>query len=234
MGRPASTFLFAVAIVAGGAGAAAGQVGYTACSLEWLVADADVVVCGTVVDVVREPAREDAWAWEVVTLDVRGVLKGDKADRLTFVVHALKTDDTLRKWKEARPDQLWFLQRPAADDGRAEPPDARREAVRVMGLYKTDLQSPGLGWGVCRLGPKAAGDPDRPPPPYLTMDLRLLKTSEDILKAVRETAAKGGSRRPGRTAWTCRGGSCSRPAGAGTPTGCWSPSTPGWRLSPAG
>ena len=104
-------FLFALAALGPGAGIAAGQVGYAASSLEWLVADADVVARGVVVDVTREPAREDRWAWDVVMLDVREVLKGGKADRLTFVVYTHMTDGTVARWKEARPEGLWFLWR---------------------------------------------------------------------------------------------------------------------------
>jgi hypothetical protein len=56
----------------------AAQMGYTLCSLEWLVADADTAVRGMVADVSDAPGQK-GFIWAVVTIDTREVFKGRKA-----------------------------------------------------------------------------------------------------------------------------------------------------------
>src|SRR5690348_16849877 len=50
-------------------------------SLEWLVAESDVVVRGTVVDVASEQS------WNIITIDVAETLKGGEARRLQFAAY---------------------------------------------------------------------------------------------------------------------------------------------------
>ena len=59
-------------------------------SLEWLVASSDVVVRGVIVDVAADQGN-----WNIVTLDVRETLKGDKAQRLRFAAHRYENADAV-------------------------------------------------------------------------------------------------------------------------------------------
>src|SRR4051794_19655891 len=91
---------------------AGAQIGYTFSSLDLLVAEADVIVRGTTVDVSRGPAKNNMVTC-VVTLDVTETLKGTKPRRLTFVAQQHEQGRTLEEWRDAKSDVLWFLNRRA-------------------------------------------------------------------------------------------------------------------------
>jgi len=82
----------AAAVIAVAAEVSFAQVGYTLASLEWLAADADVVVRGSIVDVSRDPP-DGQWVWLTVTLKVDETLKGEHAPRVKFAVHTLTCDE---------------------------------------------------------------------------------------------------------------------------------------------
>jgi hypothetical protein len=164
-------------------------------SLEWLVADSAVVVRGVVVEVAAYSE------WNIVTLDVLETLKGDKVQRLKFAAHKFeKGNAALAKSKQAKQELLWILKR--QDLGvPGEAPD--RESL--MARHKFDLYAPFL--------PGRPGEPSLPAVPidsqepaagqqplaFLTIDLRLLKTSDDIVKAIRTAIAETQGRDPVRS-----------------------------------
>jgi hypothetical protein len=169
-------------------------------SLEWLVADADVVARGVVVEVASDQN------WNIVTLDVLETLKGAKALRLKFVVHKFdKADAALAQAKQSKRELLWILKRQDSGASR-EAPDREKVAAR----HKIDLYAPFLpgrpgepSLPVIPLGPSLVGQAFQPdsqpgkadlqgpqPPSFLTIDLRLLKTSDELVKGIRTAIAE--------------------------------------------
>ena len=65
--------------------------GYTQASIEWLVADSDVVVQASIVDV--SPGRPDRereeLVWKTITVDVHETLKGSHAKLLDFAFEVM-------------------------------------------------------------------------------------------------------------------------------------------------
>lgn len=160
-------------------------------SLEWWVADSDVVVRGVVVDVSADKN------WTLVTFDVLESLKGDqKTGRLKFALQKFDAADAaLADAKQAKREQLWVLKRqdPAVA---GEAPDREKMLAR----HKTDLYAPFL--------PGRPGSPTLPviplgaeatPPAFLTVDLGLLKTSDQIVKAIRTAIAEPAGRERARS-----------------------------------
>jgi hypothetical protein len=191
MRTPTPRFLVAIALatVVFSPAVSFGQLGrYAASSLELLVAKAEVVVRGSVVNVTREPDKGD-WGWDIVTLQVRDTLKGGKAKRLKFAIRTHDSDDTLQRWKESKQEALWLLDRQKVENGE----DARRLA-KILERHRMDLWTSSLEGSALRLGPSAPEDRRRPPPPIFTLDLRLLDTPEDIVKAARQAVETAGER----------------------------------------
>src|ERR1039458_8698291 len=86
------------------------QMGYEACSLEWLVARADVVARASVASVTRSTLDGDP-GWVTVTLKVQETLKGAPAESRAFNEHSLLFEPVYGAWKDAQREQLWFLVR---------------------------------------------------------------------------------------------------------------------------
>jgi hypothetical protein len=164
-------------------------------SLEWLVADGDVVVRGVVVDVASYSE------WNIVTLDVLESLKGAKAQRLKFAVYKLeKGNAALAQATKSKRELLWILKRqdPAV---LGVAPDREK----LMARHKVDLYAPFL--------PGRPGKPALPVIPldsqegdeaeqrlaFLTIDLQLLKTTEEFNKAIRAAIAEPQGKEPIRS-----------------------------------
>jgi len=163
-------------------------------SLEWLVADSEVMVRGIVVDVAVDKN------WNLVTLDVRESLKGAKTERVRFAVYQFATGDAaLAQMKQSKQEQLWILKR--QDSGvPGEAPDREK----VLGRHKIELYAPFLpgrpGEPALPVFPLGSSEPDAGtrPPSFLTIDLRLLKTSDEIVKAIRTTLEETQGQEPAR------------------------------------
>lgn len=161
--------------------AASAQLGYHLNSLELLVGESDVVARGVVTGITRHRIDEH-WEWSIVTLDVGGILKGHDLKRLTFGMKTSPSNKMLEEWMESQRDAVWMLRRTPADDD----PDGEgdRESLRILRRYQTDFYARGDGWGAMLIDGRTTEGP--PPPPILTMDLRLLGTPEEILAAIEE------------------------------------------------
>lgn len=150
-------------------------------SLEWLVADADVIVRGVVSEVATDQS------WNLVTLDVLETLKGKAGERVQFVAYRFeKGDAALADAKQAKREQLWILKhRESGVPGEAP------ERARLLAKHKIDHYAAFL--------PGRPGDPSLPAislgseagVSFLGVDLRLLKTPEEINKAIRAAIAFG-------------------------------------------
>jgi hypothetical protein len=158
------------------------QMGYQACTLEWLVADSDVVVRASVARVVPEVR-------DTVTLKVHETLKGDGARTLTIDDQNLAFCKIYEGWRNAGREQLWFLVR---SEGRGDGEDAKADGV--AGRHR--LTPYGGGWSVIRLGPAVPDERGHVsiPPPIFTMRLDVLQRPADILDAARASARGGGER----------------------------------------
>ncbi len=191
-----STYVLAAVVAAGVFGAEVARAQFSIpplqlTSLEWFVAEADVVVRGVVVDVAVDQN------WHIVTLEVLETLKGAKAQRLQFVVHKVdKRDAALARWKQSKQELLWILKGQASDVA-GEAPD--REKVQAR--HKIYFHSPFLpgrpgapALPVIQLGPQEFAEGQQPLS-FLTIDLQLLKTSDQLVNAIRtaiaETKGKG-------------------------------------------
>jgi hypothetical protein len=154
-------------------------------SVEWLVGDSDVVVRGTVVDVAADHI------WSVVTFDVLETLKGQSAKRVKFVVYKIDSEDAaLAQAKQSKRELVWILKRQAA----GVPTDAPNRE-KVLARYKTDLYAPFLpgrpGEPALPVIPLASVESDKmQPPALLTIDLRLLNSSDELVKAIRAAIAE--------------------------------------------
>jgi hypothetical protein len=155
-------------------------------SVEWWVAGSGVIVRGVVTDVTAEGN------WNIVTLDVREILKGDKADRLKFAVHKLdQTDAALGKWQKSQRELLWVLK--SQESGvPGEAPDREK----AMAKHKVVLHAPFVSGRpgepalpVIPLG-QAAADEGHQSLAMLTVDLQLLKTSDQFVKAIQTALAE--------------------------------------------
>jgi len=100
-------------------------------SLEWTVADSDVVVRGVVVEVAADAN------WNIVTLDVLETLKGARAARLQFAAHQFaKGDAQLARVKQSKRELLWMLKRQGSIPGEAP------EREKVLARHTLDLHAP--------------------------------------------------------------------------------------------
>jgi hypothetical protein len=162
------------------------QIGYQAASLEWLVADSDVVVRATVVDVSREPAN--GLDRVRVTVDVHETVKGRPTKRLKFDAYAAPEVKTFEELKETGQESLLFLVRAERHPFKAE---VRGDGVDVA----TELEPHEVSewqWdqSIVRLGPPAAKQ--RLTLPIFTVDLRLLTIPDEVLQAARAAVVEGG------------------------------------------
>ena len=166
------------------------QSGYEACSLEWLVARADVVVRASVVSVTHSTLDGDP-GMVTVTLKVQETLKGAPAETRAFNEHSLLVEPVYGAWKDAQREQLWFLVRkPKREDAPGASPttpgDSSRQPLELLGLV--------------RLGPAVFAEKafTELPPPIFTMSLELLDKPQDILAAARRAVTEGNTGQPVR------------------------------------
>lgn len=161
---------------------------YTARSLEWQVASSTAIVRGTVVDV--EPAglpQEEGW-W-IVTLSVRETLKGRAGSRPTLAFFTGRENDILQRWKASAEERLWFLREPGGrSPGVGEGVLQRDLPEAVLRRHRTGYYAPDYLWSAVRIDPVASPDPSEPPPPFLNLELRAVRTPEEIIRAVRQAA----------------------------------------------
>lgn len=161
------------------AGVSDAQMGYTQASIEWLAADSDVVVRASIVDPSRKPARDqEPLGWRTVTVDVHETLKGRPRKRLDFAVRSHADPNTFERLKESGQEFLWFLMRG----------DRHPEAMGEKEMAKVYVLG-GMN-ALVRLGPPI--HEQRLPPPLFTVDLRLLKAPEEVLRAARAAVAEEG------------------------------------------
>jgi HEAT repeats len=155
-------------------------------SLEWLVADSDVIVRGVVSDI----ATDAKWnkTWNVVTIDVLESLKGTPAKRLTFLAHKFEAGDAmLAEAKTSKREQIWILKRQPAGV-----PGAAPERERALADCKTDLYAPFLPGrpGAAALPAFSLGAAEsKSPLAFLTMKLGAVKTPDEIVAAIRTAIA---------------------------------------------
>jgi len=156
-------------------------------SIEWLVADNDVVVRGVVVDVATDQS------WNIVTLDVRETLKGAKTERFQFAAHRFEQGDAaLAESKQSKREGVWLLKRHESA-ARGEAPDREK----VLARHKLNLHAPFLpgrpgkpALPLIPLGVKEDADKAHQPLAFFTIDLRLLQTSDELVKAIRTAIAE--------------------------------------------
>ncbi len=165
---------------------ASAQVGCTLFSLEWLAADADVIVRGTISDISREvgpklPGRRQR-TWVVVTLTVEETLKGEAVKSHTFALDPQFFGRRNEHWLEEGQEQLWFLVWNKSFNFEID--NIEQDVSRRYPL------SPHGSLSLIRLGGDAVENSfNRLPPPILTMQLTTLAKPEEIVKAVRATIA---------------------------------------------
>lgn len=141
-------------------------------SLEWMAAEASVIVVATIVDSRSDPDNH-LYTWETVTADIHQTLKGTVVGNVTFMIHNPRHDETLGKWKQDRPRLLIFLV-----DRESRRQDAERYRQQKLALY------PGVYWT------RACVELDgRGPAKLLTMDFEPLTDAKEILQHVRDAVA---------------------------------------------
>jgi hypothetical protein len=193
MGRPFSPLTLTAVAWALASGQASAQVGYQASSLEWLVADSDVVVRASVfrVERVSIPNPEPKFYRNpedrlTVTLKVLETLKGERAESLEFTEQIMASYRVYEGWKDTGREQLWFLARNKEGEDRD---DAEPGKVAARSRFRPY----GGGWSVIRLGPPVAEERGfvAMPPPIFSMGLDVLRDPDLILLAARAAALEG-------------------------------------------
>ncbi len=176
MKAPLSAVAWVVAVSAS-SGVGRAQMGYSADTLEALVAESKVVVRATVAEVGRGPAG-DPWGRAKVVLNVAETLKGPAQKTFTFGKDLSESDHTYEGWRRTGREGLWFF---APEVDLRDPDEKGPRPDRPL-----------LCRDVIRLGPAVAEEGRFPRPrAFLTMDLIALDRPEDILKAVRAAALEG-------------------------------------------
>ncbi|HEX3315803.1 MAG TPA: hypothetical protein VHR72_12960 [Gemmataceae bacterium] len=167
-------------------------------SLEGLVGESDVIVRGVVADIAVDRN------WNIVTFDVLETLKGAPAKRISFLLQKFDAGDAdLARAKKSKRELVWILKRQPSGTP-SEAPDREKTLAR----HKTDLyasfvpgrpEEPALPF--IAIGTKdaaAEADAKTPPLSFLTIDLRLLKTPDEIVAAIRTSVAATQGGEPAR------------------------------------
>lgn len=156
----------------------AAQMGCTLHSLEDLVANADLIVRGTVTHVDWR-SENGQWVWLDVTFEAAETLKGPETLRPCFALKTLKGDRRWEQFIKSNQEQLWFL---VSSDRvvEGEPPEVAQ--IRAQHDFKPTSEVPYI-----RLGPEvdAAKGFSSPPPPLFTMNFEILEGRQQILAATR-------------------------------------------------
>ena len=160
------------------------QYSQTFTSLEALVADAEDVVRGPIVKVLRdvkvprEGKDADGKEWPnglveyTLTVRIDETLRGKKGGEIELVRSTEVYDTLCTQWGAAKTEFLWFL--------------GQRDVYANVTYGDTDRK-----WGALRLGEPVASERDYGTnnPPIFAMDFRVLTSREDILSAARNVAA---------------------------------------------
>lgn len=175
------TILACLIVIAMAPGFAQAQMGYEAPSLEWLVADSDVVVRATIIEVESNPVPNpdphtyrNAGVRKTVTISVLETLKGEHAEALTLAEGTLASNRMYEGWQIAQTELIWFLKRKSGQETGSD----------------SALEPHGVGWSVIRLGAKVPEEDGWTslPPPIFNMGLEVLTDPEVILQAARLAA----------------------------------------------
>jgi tryptophan-rich sensory protein len=139
-------------------------------SLEWIVADSDLIVTGSITKVeVFEDERKVSL--EEATVQVNETIKGRTTEPLLFLVRCVGINEKPSKWQEEGVELLLFLVKSSRYE--ALDPEYRKSdfALRLWGAELSFV----------RLN-------NRPQTGLFTMDFDVLEKRNDILKAVRSAA----------------------------------------------
>lgn len=147
-------------------------------SLEWIVADSDLIVKGTIVKV-ESFNDEQQTAWEEATVQVNETIKGTPANALTFLVRCVGITEKPSKWHQEGVELLLFL----VESGRYESLDPD------YGKADSALRLWGADSSFIRLN-------NEPQAGLFTMDFNVVKERNDILKAVHSAALYRPANRP--------------------------------------
>jgi hypothetical protein len=143
-------------------------------SLEWQVADSDLVVRGTVAHVVHEPGNGTR-VWERVTIDVVEVIKGPKLGEVTFSDVRFSDHDFEHPWDRPGRELLLFL-------------------VRTDGLRPAEHPKRSPGFGRCpytlRWPMRAICMDQQLERLMMTIEWRRLRSPQEVLVAARRAAAE--------------------------------------------
>ena len=147
-------------------------------SLEWIVADSDLIVRGKIAKV--EPFNdEQQTAWEEATVQVNETIKGTTTEPLTFLVRCVGITEKPSQWQREGVELLLFLVKSKRYDS-LDPDYGKTDfALRL--------------WGAdCSFIPLN----NNPQAGLFTMDFNVIKERDDILKAVRSAALYRPADRP--------------------------------------
>jgi hypothetical protein len=153
-------------------------------SLEWSVANGAMIVRGVAVDVstTTQTDRDAMWTWNIVTLDVKETIKGDKVERVKFALTSNKSNTLLQEWTKAKKEVLWIL-RPRAKS-------QTEFGALIVIPPEVDWFAPtwGLPLGEWKLPVAEDG--------FMTLDLKIITTPDDLLKTIRKAVAEENSQKP--------------------------------------
>ena len=171
------------------AGEAHAQMAYHQPCLEMLLADSDLIVRATIVDVTSEPTDK---RWTLVTAEVQETLKGPPMKRFVFTTFEFPDPEVFGPLKTSGHDFLFCLIRSA------RPPDqmakANQEPNQAPAPWRL-LRSSEFGKvaAVLRLEAPLAEPPVNQRgllPPIFTIDFHLLKERDELLQAARVAIAR--------------------------------------------
>ncbi len=145
-------------------------------SIEWMVADSDLIVRGTISQVVEEKGPYSV-VWEKSTVKVHETLKGRKQQEITFIFRNVAYPHCPSNWKKEGAELLLFLV------------NSRRYVSLDPGYEKVPLALRRFGARSCavRLDGKAEGDRYAR---IFTKNFKVLWSREAILKATRAAAVE--------------------------------------------
>lgn len=161
-------------------------------SIEWLLADADIVVRGEIVAALNLTDSE-ATSGKLVTVKVRESLKGAKASRATFTTQDFGRSGTLEEWKQRHTQLLCFLKRKPRGRSLGDVQSHERDPEHRGG----DLYAIGSGTGMLPLVGMSSAE-RQSIGAIFTLELKALTGRSDVMNAARAAAAYRESNEPPR------------------------------------
>ena len=152
------------------------QVTQTQSSVEWLVAQSDTIVRGTVVAHTPVPLP-DQRGWNRVTVQVEETILGAPSSKEEFTTWSCTLSDEIAGWQSSRQQLIFFLTR-----NKQRKEDFTRDTKAAS--LPTNLVSAACPYAIELTKAKKETSVQRSRPPFFSLDLTLLKTPDDILKAV--------------------------------------------------